>query len=202
MFTGMITHQGIFKGFRHGRQELLVDAPEAAAKLRPGDSLAVNGACLSLVAADKDGLRFDVTQETLDRTNLGGLRSGDRVNLELPLTMASPLSGHMVTGHVDAVGKVLRVMERIPGKRMVVSFPPGLRMFLVPKGSVAVNGVSLTVAAVGPASFEVELIPLTLEGTNLGRLRAGAAVNLECDIIGKYVYNWLVESHKTGREKA
>ena len=200
MFTGIITHQGIFKGFRHGRQELLIDAPEAAAKLRPGDSLAVNGACLSLVAADKDGLRFDLTQETLDRTNLGGLRAGDRVNLELPLTMASPLSGHMVTGHVDALGKVLRIMERRPGKRMVVSFPPGLRMFLVLKGSVAINGVSLTIAAVGPASLEVELIPLTLEGTNLGRLRAGAAVNLECDIIGKYVYNWLVESHKTGRE--
>jgi len=202
MFTGIITNLGSFKGFRNGRRELVIDAPAIGEKLRPGDSLAVNGACLSLVAAGKDGLRFDISRETFERTNLGQLRPGDSLNLELPLTLASPLSGHMVTGHVDGVGKVLRMVERRPGKRMTVSFPPGLRPFLVPKGSVAVNGVSLTVAALGPASLEVELIPLTLEGTNFGRLRTGAAVNLECDIIGKYVYNWLVEGQKAGRNTA
>jgi riboflavin synthase len=196
MFTGIITHQGVFTGYRRGRRELVVEAPGFSAKLRRGDSLAVNGVCLSLVGADKDGLQFDLSQETLGRTNLGTLRPKDRLNLELPLTLAAPLSGHLVSGHVDAVGKVLRTAERKPGRRMTVSYPRELRPFLVPKGSVAVNGVSLTISALGPTSMDIELIPLTLEATNIGALRAGASVNIECDMIGKYVYNWLVTERK------
>jgi len=198
MFTGIITHQGSFSGYRRGRQEMLVEAPGLVGKLEPGDSVSVNGVCLSLVRAEKKTLVFNLSRETLERSNLGALRPRDRLNLELPLTLATPLSGHMVSGHVDAVGKVLRSAERKPGRRLTVSFPRELRPFLVPKGSVAVNGVSLTVAALGPASMEIELIPLTLEGTNLGALRAGAAVNLECDMVGKYVYNWVVSGRKTG----
>jgi len=198
MFTGIITHQGLFGGWRRGRRELLVEAPELAVKLRPGGSLAVDGVCLSLVDAEKDSLRFALSQETLARTTLGAVRPRQRLNLELPLTLAAPLGGHLVTGHVDAVGKVLRTAERRPGRRLTVSYPPGLRPFLVPKGSVAVNGVSLTVAALTASSMDIELIPLTMEGTNLGALRAGAAVNIECDIIGKYVYNWLVNERRTG----
>jgi riboflavin synthase len=177
---------------------MIIEAPALAAKLAPGDSLAVDGVCLSHLAADREGLRFNLSRETLERTTLGGLKPGDRLNLELPLTLASPLSGHLVGGHVDGVGKVIRSVSRPPGKRLTVSFPAALRPYLIPKGSVAVNGVSLTVASLGPSSFEVELIPLTLEGTNLGRLRPGAGVNLECDIIGKYVYNWLSQGRKTG----
>jgi riboflavin synthase len=198
MFTGIITHVGLFSSWRRGRRELLVEAPALAAKLRPGDSLAVDGVCLSLVGAEKGVLRFDLSQETLARTTLGAIRPRQRLNLELPLTLAAPLGGHLVSGHIDAIGKVLRTAERRPGRRISVSYPRGLRPFLVPKGSVAVNGVSLTVAAIGPSSMDIELIPLTLQGTNLGTLRAGAAVNIECDIIGKYVYNWLVNERRTG----
>ena len=197
MFTGIITHQGSFAGYRRGRREMLVEAPGLADKVRPGDSVSVSGVCLSLVRAEKKALVFDLSPETLERSNLGALRPGDRLNLELPLTLAAPLSGHLVSGHVDGVGKVLRSAERKPGRRLTVSFPRDLRPFLVPKGSVAVNGVSLTIAALGPSSMEIELIPLTLKGTNLGALRAGAAVNLECDTVGKYVYNWLVSGRKT-----
>ncbi len=197
MFTGIITHQGSFSGYRRGREEMLVEAPGLADKVKAGDSVSVNGVCLSLVRAEKNALVFNLSRETLDRSNLGAIKPRDRLNLELPLTLASPLSGHLVSGHVDGVGKVLRSAERKPGRRLTVSFPRELRPFLVPKGSVAVNGVSLTVAALGPASMEIELIPLTLEGTNLGALRAGAAVNLECDMIGKYVYNWTVSGRKT-----
>jgi riboflavin synthase len=198
MFTGIIAHQGLFRGFRMGREEMVVEAPGLAAKLATGDSLAVNGVCLSFLAADRAGLRFNLSRETLEKTTLGALRPGDRLNLELPLTLSSPLSGHLVSGHVDAVGKVVRIASRPPGKRLTVSFPSALRPFLIPKGSVAVDGVSLTVAALGPSSFEVELIPLSLEGTNLGGLRAGTGVNLECDILGKYVYNWLSQGRKAG----
>ena len=197
MFTGIIGHQGLFGGFRRGRQEFLVEAPELAGRLRPGDSVSVNGVCLSLLGADGGALRFNLSRETLDRTTLGGLGPRARLNLELPLTLETPLGGHLVSGHVDAVGKVLRVAERRPGRRLTVSFPRDLKPFFVPKGSVAVDGVSLTVASLGPSSLDVELIPLTLEGTNLGSLRAGAAVNIECDMVGKYVYNWLVT--KPGR---
>jgi len=197
MFTGIIGHQGLFGGFRRGRQELLVEAPELAGRLRPGDSVSVNGVCLSLLGSDGGALRFNLSRETLDRTTLGGLGPRARLNLELPLTLETPLGGHLVSGHVDAVGKVLRVAERRPGRRLTVSFPRDLKPFFVPKGSVAVDGVSLTVASLGPSSLDVELIPLTLEGTNLGSLRAGAAVNIECDMVGKYVYNWLAA--KPGR---
>lgn len=198
MFTGIITHQGTFAGYRRGRQELVIEAAGLADKIHPGDSLAVNGVCLSLLGAEKGSLRFNLSEETLSLTNLGTLKPRERLNLELPLTLASPLSGHLVSGHVDAVGKILRTAERSPGRRIRLSFPREVRPFLVPKGSVAVNGVSLTIASLGPSSMDIELIPLTLAGTNLGGLRAGAAVNLECDIIGKYVYNYLVKDRKMG----
>ena len=196
MFTGIISHRGVFKSFREGRTQMAVAAPGLEAGLKAGDSVSVDGVCLSLVAAARGELRFDLSKETLARTTLGRLRPGDRLHLELPLTLAAPLGGHLVSGHVDGVGKVLRLTSRPPGKRLAVSFPAPLRPFLVPKGSVAIDGVSLTVASLGPSSLEVELVPLTLAGTNLGALRPGAAVNLECDLVGKYVYNYL---SKAGR---
>jgi riboflavin synthase len=167
-----------------------LEAADLAPKLEPGASLAVNGVCLSLVSKDKGALAFDLSQETLGRTNLGALRPGARLNLELPLTLGSLVSGHLVSGHIDAVGKVVRLTEKRPGKRLLISFPSDLRPYFVPKGSVAVNGVSLTIAVLEGAKFETELIPLTLKGTNLGGLRSGDPVNLECDMVGKYAYNW------------
>jgi len=198
MFTGLISHQGRFQGFRRGRTAMAVEAAGLAPKLAPGASVAVNGVCLTLTGTDRGALTFDLSRETLARTTLGALKPGAVLNLELPLTLADPLGGHLVSGHVDAVGKVVRVASRPPGKRLAIAFPSALRPLLVPKGSVAVDGASLTIAAIGPDSFEVELVPTTLAATNLGALRPGAAVNLECDMVGKYVYNWLSRGHKTG----
>ena len=191
MFTGIISHRGVFKGFREGRTQMAVAAPGLEAGLKAGDSVSVDGVCLSLVAAARSELRFDLSKETLARTTLGRLRPGDRLHLELPLTLAAPLGGHLVSGHIDGVGQVVRSSSRPPGRRLSVSFPAGLRPFFVAKGSVALDGVSLTIASLGPSSFEVELVPTTLAGTNLGARRAGEKVNVECDMVGKYVYNWL-----------
>jgi len=194
MFTGIVTAMGMFGGLKQGRREIWVGDPGLGSKIGPGDSLAVNGICLTLVRKAPGSLIFELSRETLVRTNLGALRPGSPLNLELPLTPASLIGGHIVSGHIDGTGKVVRLTGRAPGKRLVVSFPGNLRPYFVPKGSVAVNGVSLTIAGLKASSFEVELIPLTLETTNLGGLRGGDPVNLECDIIGKYVYNFACES--------
>ena len=198
MFTGIISRQGRFRGYRQGRSEMAVEAPGLADKLATGDSVAVNGVCLTLAGMDREVLRFDLSRETLAKSTLGSLKPGQLLNLELPLTLAAPLGGQLVGGHVDGVGTVLRASARPPGRRLSVSFPAPLRPFLVPKGSVAVDGVSLTIASLGPSSFEVELIPVTLAATNMGALRAGTKVNLECDLVGKYVYNWLSQGHQKG----
>ena len=198
MFTGIIAHQGRFGGYRKGRSEMIVEAPGLAAKVASGDSVAINGVCLTLTGLERGACRFDLSKETLASSTLGGLKPGDIVNLELPLTLATPLSGHLVSGHVDGVGTVTRIVSRPPGKRLSLSFAASLRPFFVPKGSVAVDGVSLTIAALRATALEVELIPTTLAATNLGALRPGARVNLECDMVGKYVYNWLSQGHPKG----
>lgn len=191
MFTGIIGCTGRFAGFRRGRQEIVVEAPGLVEKVSPGDSLAVDGVCLTVRVKERGGLVFDLSQETLAKTTLGGLRPGTALNLELPVTPSTLLSGHLVSGHVDYKARTIKVTDRRPGKRMTFSIPKEFRPFFIPKGSAAANGVSLTIAALQSASFEVELIPATLLSTNLGNLRAGAEVNIECDMIGKYMYNWL-----------
>ncbi len=198
MFTGIILHLGIFKGYGRGKQELILEAPAGFPALPPGESVAVNGVCLSLTREEGQRRVFDLSQETLLKTHLGSLRPGDRLNLEVPLTLQSLLSGHLLTGHIDGRGRVLSVSERRPGKRLKVSFPRELKPYLVPKGSVAVNGVSLTIAQLGQASFDVELVPVTVGKSNLVDLKRGQAINLECDIIGKYVYNWVRQIKKSG----
>ena len=191
MFTGIIHHQGFFKGYRSSRKELAVEVEPSFPALEIGESIAVDGVCLSLLRREANTLFFNLSRETLAKTGLGSLRGEERLNLEVPLTLQTPISGHMVSGHVDGLGRVLRAAENPPGRRLTISFPRQLRPYFVPKGSVAVNGVSLTVAEVRPTSFDVELIPLTVAKSNLKDLKPGRAVNLECDIIGKYVYNWL-----------
>lgn len=191
MFTGIIQHLGRFKGFRKGRKELVVQVSPPLFDFKVGESLAVNGVCLSLIQKERDNFLFNLSEETLRRTNLGRLRKGCQLNLEPPLSPSSFLSGHMVTGHIDGTGKILKIINKTQGKRMTFSFPSSLRSYFILKGSVAINGVSLTVAALNPSRLDVEIIPITLNNSNLSDLKRGDEVNIECDIIGKYVYNYL-----------
>jgi riboflavin synthase len=195
MFTGLIRYCGFFQEYRKNQTELVLEVPEKlAVLLEPGQSLAVDGVCLTLVSKDKNRLTFNLSKETLEKTTLADLRPGKALNLEPPVTLNTLLGGHLVIGHIDGVGKVIEVKSRTPGKRMKIRLPAEFRKFLVEKGSIAVNGVSLTIAGLGPDYFEVELIPVTLEETNLNGLRPGDKVNLECDIIGKYVYNFILKT--------
>jgi len=196
MFTGIIKHQGQFKAYTLGKQEMAIEASTVAPYIKIGDSLSVNGVCLSLIKKKRDILYFNLSPETLNKTTLGSLRKGAPLNLEFPLTLSEPLSGHLVTGHTDEKGKVIKVVTRKNGKRITIKFPSELKPYFTPKGSVALEGVSLTVASVGKNYLEVEIIPVTLKDTNLSDLKTGSEVNIECDIIGKYVYNYLVSYYK------
>jgi len=193
MFTGLVQSLGAVRGKepRGGAVRLVVEAPGPAAEAAVGDSVAVNGCCLTVVDVDGDRLSFDVIPESLDRTSLGACAVGGQVNLELPLRPADRLGGHFVQGHVDAVAELLWKREGDGDVRYRFSLPASLRGQVVEKGSIAIDGVSLTVAAAEEEAFEVALIPHTLEVTTLGRLREGDRVNLEGDILAKYVASLL-----------
>jgi len=163
-------------------------------ELPGGSSIAFDGACLTVVEATDDVVGVDVVAETLARTTLGGLQPGDLVNVERSVTLATLLDGGLVLGHVDAVGRV----ETAADGRLRVEFPERFGALVVEKGTIVVNGVALTVAGLGGSWFEVALIPETERRTNLGRLEAGDLVNLEFDVIGKYVARW----HEVGRAAA
>jgi len=193
MFTGIISHKGFFRGYNHGKQEMFLAASSLFSQMKEGESLAVNGVCLSLVKKENSLLFFNLSEETLKKSTLGLIHPGDALNLELPLTLSQPLSGHLVTGHIDAAGKVLNIITKRNGKRFTISFPRQLKPFFILKGSVTLDGISLTVADLRPTSFDVEIIPVTLKNTNINDWKRGRAVNIECDIIGKYVYNYMVE---------
>jgi riboflavin synthase len=194
MFTGIIRYTGRFKAYTLGKQEMAIEAPTLASDIKIGGSLSVNGVCLSLIKKKKGLLYFNLSPETLIKTTLGSLRRDDRLNLEIPLTLSEPLSGHLVTGHIDEKGKVIKIETRKKGKRITIRFPHELSPYFIPKGSVAVDGVSLTIASVKNNHLEVEIIPITLRDTSLSDLRTGWEVNIECDIIGKYVYNYSVKN--------
>ena len=152
-----------------------------------GASIAVSGTCLTAIAAAREMLTADLSLETLKRTTLGGLGTGDAVNLEKPLRAGDEIGGHYVTGHVDAVGAVTHVGREGDGARVAIAVPAPLRRFIAEKGSIAVDGVSLTVAAVRGGGFDVALIPHTLAVTTLGRLHRGTPVNLEIDLLARYL---------------
>src|SRR5205085_1764895 len=160
---------------------------ESAQVAALGDSIAIDGVCLTVVAHDGRTLSFEAVPETLARTSLGSLEAGSRVNLEPALRAGDPLGGHYVQGHVDGVGTVRSVEPEGDGKRIWTDAPAELLRYVVEKGSIAVQGTSLTVAAVGESGFEVALIPHTLEATTLGALEPGDQVNLETDVLAKYV---------------
>lgn len=189
MFTGIVEHLGTLAAvdeIPRGRT-LRIDAGPLAPDVGVGDSVAVNGVCLTVVASTPPLLTFQVVGETLDRTNLGQAGTGDPVNLERPMAAAGRFDGHIVQGHVDGVGRIRSVTPDGSGTRVWIDIPPELLRYVVEKGSMTVDGVSLTVAAVDDAGFEVALIPHTLDVTTLGRRTPGDVVNLEVDVLAKYV---------------
>jgi riboflavin synthase len=188
MFTGIVAAVGEVRGARavRGRRRLAVDAGGLGLRdVAIGDSIAVNGVCLTVVAKRGRGFEVDVSPETLACTT--GLAAGQRVNLEKALRLADRLGGHLVSGHVDGVGRVAWMRPVGDNCTLAVKVPAALAGYIARKGSITVNGVSLTVNHVSGASFEVNVIPHTLAATNLGDLRAGAKVNLEVDLIARYI---------------
>jgi riboflavin synthase len=189
MFTGLIEEVGTVTSTRERERskQLQIVAPRSAKKIRPGESVAVNGCCLTLSAHRGDQLTFDLLEETLDRTNLKMLRRGSGVNLERALRADGRFGGHFVQGHVDCTSRVIS-FEQIGGDhRLAVELPDEFARYVACKGSIAVDGISLTIAEVSPMSFVVWIIPHTKRHTNLRRAEAGVFVNLEFDILAKYV---------------
>ena len=189
MFTGIVEELGVVAGLTDlgDSVRLTLRGPMILDGVRHGDSIAVNGVCLTVVDADEQTFTADVMRETLDRSSLGALTTGDPVNLERPMRLDGRLGGHLVQGHVDGTGVI---EERSPSQHwdvVRISLPADLERYVVHKGSITVDGVSLTVAAVAPGSFSVSLIPTTLDLTTLGRKQVGDPVNLEVDVVAKYV---------------
>ncbi len=185
MFTGIVEAVGTIRNIGAGR--LRFEAPAIAARLAIGDSVAVNGVCLTAVAVEGACVSADVSPETLSKTTLGRLHAGSRVNLETALTLSKPLGGHLLTGHTDCPGTVLSV-DRVQDSRVLrLAFPEAFASLVVDRGSIGVDGVSLTVAAVEENAVRLALIPQTVRTTTLEDLAPGSIVNIEFDILGKYV---------------
>jgi riboflavin synthase len=187
MFTGIVS--AVAKVVVADANRLGIDHASVARRLKIGGSVAVNGCCLTVVKKRGPVFFADVVPETLRRTNLGALREGTEVNLELPLSATSVLDGHLVQGHVDATGTVKSVRRASSGREVTIELPAAISRFVAMKGSIAVDGVSLTVAAVDkrPGTFKVALIPHTLELTIAGDYKRGSIVNLEADVVARYV---------------
>ena len=193
MFTGIVECMAEVVAIepRAAGARLVVMANGIAREARLGDSIAVNGVCLTLADRSDGRIAFDAVRETLERSALGSLRPGARVNLERALRADGRLDGHIVQGHVDETGVVRELRRESSDTRLYVSASRSFTEWLVEKGSVAVDGVALTVVGLSDAGFDVALIPYTLEVTTLGRLAPGAVVNLEADVLGKYVRRYL-----------
>ncbi len=189
MFTGIVETLGVLSKVTEVDQGLRVEISTDGVfdGVTPGDSIAVNGVCLTVVEISFNQLSFDISAETLRRTSLRQTREGARVNLERPVTLASRLGGHLVQGHVDATGQLIEVLAAGEGFNVRIGFPPEFGRYIVEKGSIAVDGISLTVAKLGEDWFEIAIIPHTWRSTNLSGLELGADVNIEVDVIAKYV---------------
>jgi riboflavin synthase len=194
VFTGIIEELGVVEGIddQGDAVRLTVRGPHVLADAAPGDSIAVDGCCLTVARREGETFTADVMRETLDRTSLGALAPGARVNLERAVTATTRLGGHIVQGHVDGVGTLVARTASEHWEVVEVGVPAGLARYLVDKGSVTVDGVSLTVVAAGDRTFTVSLIPETLARTTLGHKQPGDPVNLEVDVIAKYVERLLL----------
>jgi riboflavin synthase len=199
VFTGIIRELGRVESLNGESAgiRLRIVAPVTANSTAAGDSIAVNGVCLTAVEVEGDVLAFDAVPETLRRSSLSRLAEGGSVNVEAAARAGEPLGGHMVQGHVDDVGRVLRLEPEGEGARLTVEAPQELLRYIVEKGSITVEGVSLTVAGLAPGGFEVALVPHTLSATTLGLLAAGDEVNLEVDVLAKYVERLLEARNAT-----
>lgn len=213
MFTGIIEQTGTLVSLvdRGGVRRITVEAPGLANRLREGDSLGVSGVCLTALDVDPTFFHADLAQETLDRTSLGSLKPGSRVNLELPTAAGSPLGGHIVQGHVDGTGILTALDPVIPASSpdfnrettdwtLRVRVPASLRHWMVPKGSVAIEGISLTIAAVHDEEISIAILPLTYWRTNLHALAIGTPVNLEADVLVKLAWQQMQSAKKSDFE--
>ena len=200
MFTGIVRELGtIVSADEHGGgRALVVRAPGVAASTSVGDSVSINGCCLTAESVDGEQVSFHAVSETLARTTLGQIQSDDRVNVEPAVRAGDPLGGHYVQGHVDGVGRVQSVEAEGEGLRVFVEAPDDVLRYCVEKGSVTVEGVSLTVAELADEAFAVALVPHTLEATTLADLVPGREVNLEADVLAKYVERLAARSHTRG----
>ena len=189
MFTGIITHLGNVKkaSTRRGLLELRIDAPGIARELKRGDSVAVNGVCLTATETSRKTFHAQAMGETLARSTLGALGRGSNVNLELPARLSDRLGGHLVQGHVDGVAEVVRSEDDEGARRLWFRGSEDLLGYMVPKGSVTIDGVSLTIVDVGSTTFQVAIIPHTLDATTFKDLKRGSISNIEVDVIAKYV---------------
>ncbi|GCE16256.1 riboflavin synthase [Dictyobacter kobayashii] len=194
MFTGIVEEQGVLRQCEE--TGLVISAKHILQDLAVKDSVAVDGICLTVTQLGEDGFRVDTMPETLRRTRLASLHAGERVNLERSLLANGRMGGHMVQGHVEACSPVLATREDGIGLDVVIALPPDLRPYIVPKGFIALNGVSLTVVDVWSDRFSISLIPYTREYTNLGQAYEGMFLNLETDIVGRYVAR-LLQSQST-----
>lgn len=197
MFTGIVEELGSITAVHvaDGGARLTIASPGVVADAAIGSSIAVNGCCLTVVSLGEGTWTTDAMTETLDRTTLGDLAVGDPVNLERPVRLEDRLGGHLVQGHIDGVGNIAARSDLPDGSaRVTITPPPGLMRYLVEKGSITVDGVSLTVAAVTDTAFDIALIPHTLEVTTLGPAMVGTRVNLEADVFAKYVERLLAQT--------
>ncbi|MBF8266055.1 MAG: ribE [Dehalococcoidia bacterium] len=195
MFTGIVEEIGLLKEFSGGR--LTISARKVLEGTNLGDSISVNGACLTVTSLSKDSFTIEVMPETLRRTNLGRLQSGDPVNLERALTLAGRIGGHLVQGHVDGTGQIISLARESSAILARFSAPGEIGRYIVEKGFIAVDGVSLTVVSCDATSFVVSLVGYTRHNTNLGTKNIGAMVNLEADIVAKYIEK-LLQPASTG----
>ncbi len=201
MFTGLIEEMGVVRGVTRGADSarLRIEAQKVLEDIKAGDSIAANGVCLTAFEHGRGCFAADVMAETLARTNLGKLVPGDRVNLERALRLGDRLGGHLVSGHIDGVGAIIKRERRDIATLITVSAPPSVMRYIIKKGSVAVDGASLTVVDFSGESFQVSLIPHTAHLTTLGFKNEGDTVNLEGDLVGKYIERLLTRRENGGR---